>query len=97
MGGKVYNMFANDLIFADPEHRERLNEVTKAFDVYFKPFSAIIHAWYQLGSLYSNNCKSQSNVMSKLHELSNECKFTNPEEIIKFMFLTHNTHKRVQE
>ena len=35
--------------------------------------------------------------MSKLLKLSNECKFTKPKEIIKFMFLTHNTHKRVQE
>ena len=35
--------------------------------------------------------------MSKLCELSNACEFTNHEEIIKFMFLTHNTCKRVQE
>ena len=35
--------------------------------------------------------------MSKLHALNNEWEFTNPQEIIKFMFLTHNTHNRVQE
>ena len=35
--------------------------------------------------------------MSKLHEFSNEWKFTNPKEIIKFIFLTHNTHKRVHK
>ena len=35
MGGKVYYVFANDLIFADPEHREKLDEVIKAFNVFF--------------------------------------------------------------
>ena len=97
MGRKVYHVFANSLIFAEPEHRERLDEVIKAFDVYFKPTSSMIHAWYKLGSLYSNNCKSHSDFMSKLCKLSNGCKFTYPKEIIKFMFLTHNIHKRVQE
>ena len=79
MGGKVYNIFANDLIFADPEHKEKLNEVIKAFNVYFKPTCGMIHTWYQMGSLYSNNCKFQSNIMSKLCELSKSCNFTNPE------------------
>ena len=51
---------------------------------------ALFHVWYQLGSLYSNNCKSQSDFMSKLCELSNEYK-----EIINVMLLTHNTHKRI--
>ena len=97
MDGKVYNVFANDFIFADPEHKVELNEVIKAFDVYFKPTSGMIHALYQLGPLYSNNCKSQSNFMSKLCELSNGCEFTHPKEIIKFMFLIHNTCKRVEE
>ena len=65
VGEKVYNVFANDLIFADPEHREKLDEVIKAFDVYFKPTSGMIHAWNQSGSLYSNNCESESDFMSK--------------------------------
>ena len=83
-------MFENNLIFADPEHKEKLDEVIKAFDVYFKPSSGMIHAWYQMESLYSQNCKGQSDFMSKLCELSNACEFTNPEEVIKFIFLTYN-------
>ena len=35
--------------------------------------------------------------MSRLCKISNECEFTNPKELIEFMSLTHNTHKRVQE
>ena len=97
LGGKVYDMFANDLTFAYPGHREKLDKDIKAFDVNFKCTSGMIHTWYQLGSLYSNNCKFQSNFMSKLCKLSNEWGFTHPKEIIKFMFLTHNTHMRVQE
>ena len=41
--------------------------------------------WYQLGSLYSNNFKSQSSFMSKLYKFSNKCEFNNPKEIIKFI------------
>ena len=34
--------------------------------------------------------------MSKLHNVANDCSFANMDEIVKFLFLIHNTNKRVK-
>ena len=57
----------------------------------------MIHAWYRIGSLFSNSCKSQTQFMNNLKELARQCEFTNKDEIVKFLFLIHNKHERVRE
>ena len=39
----------------------------------------------------------QADFMSQLRSLSNDCAFTNADEVVKFLFLIHNSHKRVQD
>ena len=57
----------------------------------------MIHSWYNLGALHSHHCKDQADFMSQLRSLSNDCAFTNADEVVKFLFLIHNSHKRVQD
>ena len=58
-----------------------------------------MHSWYQLGSIYSNQCKNQSEFMQRLKDVAKETGFNNEvkEEIIKFLFVTHNTDQKVRE
>ena len=57
----------------------------------------MIHAWYTIGSLLSNSCKSQTQFMYNLKELVRQCEFTNKDEVVKFFFLIYNKHERVRE
>ena len=58
-----------------------------------------MHSWYQLGSVYSKKCKNQTEFMQKLKEIAKETDFRNDvkDEIIKFLFVTHNTDQKVRE
>ena len=57
----------------------------------------MIHSWYNLGALHSHDSKDQSDFMSKLCNLAKECGFTNQDEVVKFLFLIHNSHRCVQD
>ena len=35
--------------------------------------------------------------MLKLKEIANDCSFTNSDEVVKFLFLTHNQNSRVKD
>ena len=35
--------------------------------------------------------------MSKLHDVANDCIIANRDEIVKFLFLIHNTNERVKD
>ena len=35
--------------------------------------------------------------MLKLKDIANDCSFTNSDEVVKFMFLTHNQKSRVKD
>ena len=50
-----------------------------------------------LGSLYSGQFKSQGDFYNKLQQVVHECSFTNADEVMKFLFLTHNQDKHVHE
>ena len=75
----------------DPE------QLLDAFEKYFKPERNIFQSWYALGSIYIGHYKTQSEFYHKLNSVANDCSFTNKEEIIKFLFLTHNQNTRVHE
>ena len=68
-----------------------------AFSEHFRPCQTTIQTWYQLGNLYSQQCRNQTDFMTRLKELAAEGGFTNQEEIVKFLFLIHNTNQKVRE
>ena len=68
-----------------------------AFEHYFKPERNIFQSWYTLGSIYSGAYKTQSKFYHKLNSVANYRNFTNKDEIVKFLYLTHNQNTRVRE
>ena len=57
----------------------------------------VFQSWYTLGSIYSNAFKTQSEFYHKLNTVANDCQFANKEEIVKFLFVTHNQNTCVRE
>ena len=47
--------------------------------------------------IYSGVFKTQSEFYHKLNSVANDCNFTNKDEIVKFLYLTHNQNTRVHE
>ena len=66
------------------------SKLLDAFEQYFKPEQNIFQSWYSLGSIYSGAFKTQSDFYHKLNSVANDCNFTNKDEIVKFLYLTHN-------
>ena len=50
----------------------------------------MFHSWYTLGSIYSNQFKTQSDFYNRLQSVARECNFSSHDEVVKFLFLTHN-------
>ena len=72
-------------------------KVLKVFEDYFKPAQNKYHCWYSLGGIYSSQFKSQSEFMVKLCKCVRECLFEKPDEVVKFLFSTHNQNAHVCE
>ena len=68
---KVYNNFVWDL----PAEKNDPGKVLTQFENYFKPAQNVYHCWYMLGSLYSSQFKSQSDVMIRLCDVVKDCQF----------------------
>ena len=68
-----------------------------AFKHYFKPEQNIFQSWYALGSIFSGAFKIHSEFYHKLNSVANDCNLTNKDEIVKFLYLTHNQNTRVKE
>ena len=85
------NLPITEALKQDPE------QLLAAFEKYFKPERNIFQSWYALGSIYSGAFKTQSEFCHKLNSVANDCSFTKKEEIVKFLFLTHNQNTRVHE
>ena len=79
------------------DDKEELEKVLEAFEKYFKPEQNQFHSWYTLGSIYSSQFKCQYDFLTRLREAAHDCSFTNTDEIVYFLFLTHNQNTRVRE
>ena len=77
--------------------KNKWEDILTTFKAHFKPCQTVMQSWYQLGSLYSSNCKDQSEFIARIKELVKEGAFTQQEEIIKFLFVIHNTNDKVRE
>ena len=50
-----------------------------------------------LSGIYNSQFKSQSEFMVGLHECVRQCSFKKLDEVVKFLFLTHNQNACVHE
>ena len=96
LGDDAFLIYDN-LTFAEPTDKDFPDKVLDAFSNYLKPERNVFHSWYMLGSIYSNQFKSQSDFYNHLQCVAKECNFSNSEEIVKFLFLTHNNNTHVCE
>ena len=77
--------------------KEDPEQLLVAFEKYFKPECNVFQSWCTLGSIYTNAFKTQSEFYHKLNTVANDCQFENKEEIVKFLFLTHNQNTHLRE
>ena len=95
LGPKSYGSY-DELDFSGGKSKTNVQHVLKAFEVYFKPTQSLLWSWDQLGGQYSSSFKTQTDFMLKLKDIANDCSFTNSNEVVKFLFLTHNQNSRVK-
>ena len=95
MGDESFPIYHN-LLLSDAEKKDP-KKLLDEFLAYFKPEQNIYQSWYTLGSLYSGQFKLQGDFYNKLQQVVCECSFTNADEVMKFLFLTHNQDKHVCE
>ena len=86
-----------NFIWTTAADQDDLLKVLKAFEDYFQPAQNKYHCWYSLGGIYSSQFKSQSEFMVRLRECVRECSFEKPDEVVKFLFLTHNQNAHVRD
>ena len=97
LGDKGHQVYASLDWAALGKNKKLYKHVLEAFESYFKPMQTIMHSWYQLGNIYSSQCKDQTEFMTRLKELSKETGFKEPDELTKFLFVIHNTDSKVRE
>ena len=96
MGPHSYQIF-NNLTFLEDKDKEKLIDALEVFGGHFKPAQSVLQSWYQLGSVYSSQCKDQTEFLNKLKDVAADCSFSKKEEMIKFLFLIHNTNEGVKD
>ena len=97
LGDKGHQVYASIDWPAIGKNKKLYKDVLGAFELYFKPMQTVMHSWYQLGNLYSSQCKDQTEFMTKLKELSKDTGFKETDELAKFLFVIHNTDTKVRE
>ena len=91
--GSIYTTQSN----GGTHNKKAWKDILEAFEGHFKPCQTVMQSWYQLGSLYSSNCKDQTKFMTRIKELIREGGFKEKDEVIKFLFVIHNTDPKVRE
>ena len=94
LGDKRFQLYANTDWVRLGKNKTNWEHVLDAFSEHFKPCQTAMQAWYQLGNLYSQQSSNQTDFMTRLKELVAEGGFTNQDEIVKFLFLIHNTNQK---
>ena len=95
MGDSAFEVY-NNFIWDSPADKNDPGKVLTQFENYFKPAQNVYHCWYMLRGLYSSQFKSQSDFMIRLSDVVKDCQFKKPDEIVKFLFLTHNQNPKVR-
>ena len=95
LGDNAYKIYKH-LHWAADDDKNDPEKVLKAFERYFKPKQNQFHSWYTLGSIYSSQLKCQHDFLMRLREVAHDCSL-NVDEIVQFLFLTHNQNTHVRE
>ena len=95
LGVEAYPVYDN-LPISEKDKKDP-TKLLDAFEQYFKPERKIFRFWCALGSIHSGVYKTQSEFFHKVNSVANDCNFTNMDEIVKFLYLTHNQNTRVCE
>ena len=97
LGDKGFQLYASIDWEAIEKDKDKYKDVLEGFELHFRPCQTELHSWYQLGSVYSNHCKNQTDFMQKLRDIAKETGFKEKDEIVKFLFIIHNTDQKVRE
>ena len=95
LGVEAYSIYDN--LSINEDDKKDPSKLLDAFERYFKAEQNVFQSWYALGSIYSGAFKTQLEFYHKLNSVANDCNFTNKDEIVKFLYLTHNQNTRVCE
>ena len=96
LGDNAYKIYEH-LHWEVADDKDDPDKVLKAFERYFKPEQNQFYSWYTLGSIYSSQFRCQHDFLTRLREVAHDCSFTNADEIVRFLFLTHNQNTHVRE
>ena len=96
MGDSALEVY-NNFVWDSPADKNDPGKVLTQFENYFKPAQNVYYCWYMLRGLNSSQFKSQSDFMIRLRDVVKDCQFEKPDEIVKFLFLTHNQNPKVME
>ena len=96
LGNNAYEIYGH-LHWAADGDKDNPDRVLEAFESYFKPEHNQFHSLYTLGSIYSSQFKCQHDFLARLREVAHDCSFTNADEIVHFLFLTHNQNTHIRE
>ena len=96
MGDSAFEVY-NNFVWTLPADKNDPVKVLTQFENYFKLAQNAYHCWYMLGGMHSSQFKCQSDFMIRLRDVVKDCQFKKPDEIVKFLFLTHNQNLKVQE
>ena len=85
LGLKSYQVFNNLNFDAEGKDKSKIDDVLLIFEKHFKPTKSVLQSWYQLGLIYLSQCKDQTEFMSKLCTVANNCTLANKDEIVIFI------------
>ena len=95
LGDKGHQIYASiDWVAMDLD-KKKYKDVLKVFALYLQPMQTTMHTWYQIGNIYSSQCKDQTEFMTRLKDLSKDTGFKEPDKLVKFLFVIHNTDTKV--
>ena len=97
LGLKSYQVFNNLNFYAEDKEKSKRDDALFMFEKHLKPTQSVLQLWYQLGSIYSSQYKDQTEFISKLCNVANNCSFANKDEMVKFLFFIHNANERVKD
>ena len=63
LGPKSYQVINNLNFDAEGKDKSKIDDVLFMFEKHFKSIQSVLQSWYQLGSIYSSQCKDQTEFM----------------------------------
>ena len=97
LGDRGFQLYDSIDWNAIAKDKAKYKDVLEGFELHFKPCQTELHSWYQLGSIYSNQCRNQTDFMQRLRDIARETEFKEKDELVKFLFIIHNTDQKVRE